>query len=276
MNSNFLKIYYEQFFPADLLYEWLKIDEYREMSFCFIDGKYARNLIFPTLEEFIKKLISDAPAKIDVGGIYDVRPIKNIKKKILYKELVFDIDLTDYERTCCNEKIICEKCFPLIKVSVELLNYILKEELGFNNLAFVFSGRRGLHCWVNDSSSKKYNGIVRGNIVNYFEIVVEKKIYVDKYTEIMRKYESLFFDRKVNIDELYKLFFIKLDKNVTKDMNHLLKMPFSVHPSTFLISIPIDPDKIEKYCLQNIPSLNDILNNPIILDEHINVAKKWL
>lgn len=276
MNSNFFKIYYEQFFPADLLFEWLKIDEFREMSFCFLDGKYARNLIFRSSEEFIKKLVDDTPAKIDVGGIYDVKPIKNIRKKVIKKELVFDIDLTDYYRTCCNEKNICEKCFPLIKVSVELLNYILKEELGFKNLAFVFSGRRGLHCWVNDGSSKNYNSIIRGNIVKYFEIVVDKKIYLEKYTEIMRRYEHLFFEKQCSIDELYKMLFIKLDKNVTRDMNHLLKMPFSVHPSTHLISIPLDPNRIDDYCLKNIPSLNDVLNNPIILEEHINVSKTWL
>ena len=46
---------------------------------------------------------------------------------------------------------------------------------------------------------------------------------------------------------MFEYCYPRLDANVTKGMNHLLKSPFSVHPKTGRISIPIDSNSLEYF-----------------------------
>lgn len=70
-----------------------------------------------------------------------------------HKELVFDLDITDYTRFCpCHPaKSLCPGCCPYITGSYMILKFILHKLLGFSerNLLWVFSGGKGIHCFVN-------------------------------------------------------------------------------------------------------------------------------
>lgn len=275
--------YYKNFFPVNQIVEWLELDEFREISFCLRDDKYLRYLTFHDAEEFHAKLISTVPLKIDIGAIYNVIPAKNISKEVVKRELVFDIDLTDYERNCCEGKMVCHKCVILIKVAVEILSYSLRYELGFKNFGFVFSGRRGLHCWVNDKSSKEYLENERAAIIKYFETCCEKNIFPDEYTAILEKYSEYmdyqnFEDVKkpYKTKDLYKKMFIKLDKNVTVSHIHLIKMPFCIHPGSGRLSVPIDPEEISSFSIEDTPTLECIIKNPNILKKYIRILESWL
>ena len=48
------------------------------------------------------------------------------------RELVFDIDLTDYDdvRTCGKEGHICNACWPLMAVAVEVKRHFLQTHTG--------------------------------------------------------------------------------------------------------------------------------------------------
>jgi DNA primase catalytic subunit len=52
----------------------------------------------------------------------------------------------------------------------------------------------------------------------------------------------------------------RLDINVTKGMNHLLKAPFSVHPKTEKICIVFPAEKVLTFELDLVPLINDLLD----------------
>ncbi|CAF0897308.1 unnamed protein product [Rotaria sordida] len=60
---------------------------------------------------------------------------------------------------------------------------------------------------------------------------------------------------------MFEYCYPRLDANVTKGMNHLLKSPFTVHPKTDRISIPINLNSLRYFdpCKKDlVPKLNDL------------------
>ncbi|WEL39215.1 DNA primase small subunit [Encephalitozoon hellem] len=275
LDQQLVRTYYRTLFPLDLMFKCLRIDENREVSFGLASGGYIRFLTFRTADEFRKKLLGIVPERIDVGAIYRDRPAKHNVPRVAGKELVFDVDLTDYPRKCCTEKLVCNKCLVLIKIAVRILDYSLREEFGFENVGFVFSGRRGVHCWVFDGTALELSDIERGEIVKYYDSVVKKKMYSEEYSEILREYSSFFECEASEESTLFERMYIRVDKEVTQKSKHLIKMPFSVHPNTEIISVPIDPLDLESVKLENFPKLKDVLESPERLDRYVSIAKSW-
>lgn len=101
------------------------------------------------------------------------RDRKKLLIKPMSKELVFDIDLTDYDdiRTCCDKANICHKCWHFVTAAIKVIDVALKEDLGFKHVLWVYSGRRGAHAWVCDKSARVLDDARRKAIASYLEVV---------------------------------------------------------------------------------------------------------
>jgi DNA primase small subunit len=47
----------------------------------------------------------------------------------------------------------------------------LLDDFGFKHLLWIYSGRRGVHCWVCDDRARALSGEGRKAIVNYLELL---------------------------------------------------------------------------------------------------------
>ncbi|KAJ1973778.1 p48 polypeptide of DNA primase, partial [Dimargaris xerosporica] len=184
--SVLLRTFYDKIFPCQLYYEWLngcqpeptKLFQNREFSFTVGDDVYIRYQSFRDCAAMKDEFLRLCPNKIDIGAVYTTRP--KDKKSILpsafqpiERDLVFDIDMTDYDeiRTCCSGGDICPKCWKFMTIAMKVIHASLVEDFGFKHLMWVYSGRRGVHCWVSDPSARRLTNEGRKALVGYLEVI---------------------------------------------------------------------------------------------------------
>ncbi|GAB0091765.1 DNA primase [Sergentomyia squamirostris] len=339
-DSNELRVYYNRLFPYKQFYQWLsygdeKLFQHREFCFTYDGEVFQRYLTFDDHEHLAKEMSAKVPSKIDIGPIMNVRPNKfGIAQNLqfLQRELIFDIDMTDYDeiRTCCSGAAICEKCWKFMSVACEILNTALKEDFGFENLLWVFSGRRGIHCWVSDPIARELDVRGRGAVSQYLNLIGRNDgndrfdrdsdylhervrralVIIDSVFEDICLKDQDLFSRPENVQKLllariqdetiraelkskilglpndskliwamfegymssikskhprYKyivedvkisLIYPRLDINVSKGVNHLLKAPFCVHPKTGKVCVPFKPEMTAKFDPTTVPNLS--------------------
>ena len=323
--------------------------ERREFSFTLSGDIYIRYLSFKDHKELSRALEQKTPVKMDVGAVYNVNPA--VARKGLAamhpeeRELVFDIDMTDYDdvRTCCQGAEVCKMCWRFLAIACKILDRVLTSHFGFKHLLWVFSGRRGLHCWVCDEEARCLSMDERAAIVEYLslvdggkfmtkkcrldrqsvhhplvrdalavldspadasgltlfeKIVVEeqkqletpkqwrqwlclcgskllmeqissavegKKKSLDKVRQMMgvcNKFEGTngnnvgaYFMREMKLQFCYP----RLDVNVSKGLNHLLKSPFVVHPKTGRICVPFNPKHVDSFDPKAVPLVSHVV-----------------
>ena len=147
----------------------------REFCFTMPGDIFSRFRSYNTAEHLKEELVRRAPEKIDIGAVYDMPAEKKTMTKITAqdRELVFDIDMSDYDhvRSCCKGKSICKLCWGWMACAAKVLAYILQNDFGFKYLLPVFSGRRGIHLWVCDRRARELTDEERSAIVGYMTVV---------------------------------------------------------------------------------------------------------
>ncbi|XP_034393037.1 DNA primase small subunit [Cyclopterus lumpus] len=338
-----LPLYYRRLFPFSQYYRWLNYGgvqknyfQNREFSFTLKDDIYVRYQSFSTQTELEKEMQKMNPYKIDIGAIYSHRPnqhntVKSGTFQALEKELVFDIDMTDYDdvRSCCSAADICCRCWTLMTIAIRVLDRALRDDFGFQQLLWVYSGRRGVHCWVCDEAARKLSVTARSAVAEYLSLVKggddtvkkvvltdpihpsirESLVFVERYFPRYALQDQDILGRKESVDKVLALMpddvrkelqqafqnekkpenrwklvvnqairkqsiskksqhfdkeimlqycYPRLDVNVSKGVNHLLKSPFSVHPKTGRISVPMDLKELETFDPFAVPTISQI------------------
>ena len=165
-----------------------KVFSRREFSFTLepVPGEeiYIRYQSFSDLEGLKAAINRRQPRKIDIGAVFSHPPkdkaayaggssSKNTGFRPVQRELVFDIDLTDYDdvRRCgCSGAKICRTCWTFMAAALKVLDQGLREDFGFEHIAWFYSGRRGIHAWVCDEEARNLSDEARSAVANYFEV----------------------------------------------------------------------------------------------------------
>ncbi|KFK32988.1 hypothetical protein AALP_AA6G314800 [Arabis alpina] len=363
-NVHYLQLYYGKLFPYIEFHKWLSYghdgkhpgcdESYfnrREFSFTLQNDVYTRYRSFKNASAMENDIKEKCPYKIDIGAVYSVDPSKrkaysesgsNVFVPV-ERELVFDIDITDYDdvRYCCSGADVCSNCWPLMTVAIKVIDTSLREDFGFKHILWVFSGRRGVHCWVCDAKARRLTNEQRSAVAEYFRVYKgnennARKValmgfslhpflarsYVDylkdffegelqatqsifsskeKYekildmisdegiqSELREKWEnsarSSLSEEAISrtrweqlkntlqskkqkapalrmcVEEIVFTFtYPRIDLEVSKQMNHLLKAPFCVHPKTGRVCVPIDPNNCDEFDPLAVPTLSQLI-----------------
>ena len=187
-----MRPYYAHLFPSKQLFEWLSYEgatsskesrkdqqqfiQNREFCFTLKGEIFVRYNSYQDEKSLRKDLKTKVPGKIDIGPVFSHNPKNRLAYggsfKPVERELVFDIDMTDYDdvRTCCDQAKICPKCWPLMNCAVKVLDVGLREDFGFEHILWVYSGRRGIHAWVCDERARKLSDEERSAVAEYFSV----------------------------------------------------------------------------------------------------------
>ncbi|KAJ8684582.1 hypothetical protein QAD02_020374 [Eretmocerus hayati] len=343
--SDLLPLYYSRLFPFVDYYRWLSYGEVhtftrREFSFTLQDDIYIRYQSFSSINDLKNEIRRLNPHKIDIGAVYNVVPSskrREVKFNPIQRELVIDIDMTDYDelRICCTGAGICGKCWRYMVLAVKILDCALRDDFGFEHILWVFSGRRGVHCWVCDKKARFLSQNARKAVAHYLQLIsggefqkkkvkIAKKIHpsvrravsyieplftclcvkdqdmlgtedrivkflglltedlkfevkalFDKYSSSVQRWRAFttFFKEQIQagnkkwrrnqflIEEIMLQYaYPRLDINVTKGMNHLLKSPFCAHPKTGKICVPMNPRIIDQFDPHNVPTITTLID----------------
>jgi DNA primase small subunit len=345
-----LRQFYQRLFPFRPLFQWLNHSPQpqpdfmnREFAFVLPGGAYIRYQSFATADLFRKQCVQMTPERFEIGPQYSLNPRdrKQVRKASAFrpvmKELVFDIDMTDYDpiRTCCKGAAICHKCWQFIIMAIKVVDTALREDFGFQHILWVYSGRRGAHAWVSDKRAREMDDTKRKAVANYLSVITGNEQgkrmslkrplhpHIDRSLKILNPYfqtevlsdqdpwqSSEQAEKLVNLipdktlttalqkkwdstpnrssaqkwsdidsvaqagnlstistkqlvdvkqDIRLEYTYPRLDAEVSKKLNHLLKSPFVIHPGTGRVCVPIDTRNLESFDPLGVPTVTQLL-----------------
>ena len=176
------RFYKEIFDPGDLIsIVGLSTFYRREFAFLLEGNVFVRNISFKNTQELIDYMTKNPLRLAYIGAVYETPPSRqhHIQKiEWTSREFCFDLDINDYDlvRTCgCQGKEqYCTQCWSLVQDAAAFLDKSLREDFGFKDIVWIFSGRRGFHAWVRDPIAGKLTQMQRNSIVRYLTLIKDE------------------------------------------------------------------------------------------------------
>lgn len=236
--------------------------EYQKRELC-VDTPRALSQLFCTFVREASNPVWDAPTslarvRVDAGAVYtgldpslyqndeeasETNPLH--RRLCLRRELVFDLDATDfdatpYPRTCgCVDRQICSVCWRRTIECGMFLSRVCSECFGLEQIFWFFSGQRGLHIYVCDEQAYQWSTETRQSLCTLLTNgggETEGRINNDtSSTGTTTLSEWIHPWRPVGFT---------MDVPVTRQMQHLLKVPCSVHPGSGWVARPLYSEEI--------------------------------
>ena len=205
-----------------------------------------RHPVFPTPKRELPFGLEDKPRERDREGV-------RMGACTWLGELIIDVDLDDtsYNRrnlcSCAGMKKCCDTCWALfMSPAMQVLEFLLRDVFEFKAYFFVFSGRRGFHCWIIDKQVVMWT-------------IAQRKAFIEKVSRLYEDdtpiadavYQMLepIFDgfaplqkRNANVAKraaVFKELYPKFDCVVTSDTTHNHKLPLMIHPATGNVCVTI-------------------------------------
>lgn len=226
----------------------------RELMFWFPDKNdstrsFPRRYVHGPYPGFFRAFCIRNPSvlRVDIGYRYDAPPNRACPGGPLLatpvaQYLSFDIDITDYSkkerRNCpCNgEKSLCRTCWPVLAGAMEACEYALREELGYKHILWVYSGRRGVHCWICDERTLFLTQEQRRAVVQHLSRS-DARVWLLHPTRLNMA-------QRQTAQGLPRLL-PRLDAAVSVSPGHTLKAAYSIHEKTGCICVMIEPPFID-------------------------------
>ncbi|KAI9045514.1 DNA primase subunit PRI1 [Aspergillus affinis] len=185
VDTDTMLAFYQRLFPFRYLFQWLNHGIVpspdfgnREFALTLQNDAYLRYQSYATADLFRKDILKMNPSRFEIGPVYNTNPrdrktLRGGQMKPIAKELVFDIDLTDYDdiRSCCEKANICGKCWAFVTMAMKVVDTALRDDFGFQHILWVYSGRRGVHAWVCDPRARSLPDDRRRAIAGYLDLI---------------------------------------------------------------------------------------------------------
>lgn len=194
--------------------------------------------------------------------------VANSDEKTYRGPLLFDIDVTDYKDlltcSCAESRKACSKCWSFVRLSMFIIGSMLEISYGvpMSYQKWFFSGNRGVHGHIVAARMFDFTAAHRAAVLDH--LGNNKHIWQPFWHEIfpaVKKFfhEAILPDHDSAIDRYFRkrdrkpdeaaivytdqqiteVCMPRVDRAVTADVKHLIRMPFTVHKTSRRVARPV-------------------------------------
>lgn len=249
-NANALRWYYQKnLYPFALIHRLFTFNkpnesadartiavQYHDNDNVYVSYDFKR----ATVQDFRSRVLaslSRPPESFHLGLARQNHGNKMVQAK---KELVFDLDITDYDRYCAcgKSKNLCSVCWVQMQGSTMILEHRLEYELGYKkeNRLWVFSGRKGVHCFVNSPTAMSLSDEERKQL--------HKRLFIGRGDDSrLTSFVNMLYESYPEFVEKVELFFVN---QMIKEQDIFALPPFQIRDD------PVLMESFELFCLRHL------------------------